>query len=69
MINKTAVQSSNIKEVGWENDTLEISFHGSGTYRAEGVPKSVYDGLVAAKSVGKYFHSNVKNNYKLVKVG
>jgi hypothetical protein len=68
MLNKTAVVSSNIASVGWENDVLEVTFHNSGTYRAEGVPKSVYDALVSAKSVGKYFNASVKNAYELKKV-
>jgi len=69
MINKTAVISSNIASVGWENNVLEVTFHKSGTYRAEGVPKSVYEGLVGAKSVGKYFHANVQPLYTLKRVG
>jgi hypothetical protein len=69
MLNKTAVISSNIASVGWENDTLEVTFASGTTYQYVGVPKSIYDGLVSAKSVGKHFNTNIKNVYSFKKVG
>lgn len=57
------VQSSNITSVGYdkENNVLEVRFKGGGLYSYKDVPKSVYDGLMSAESVGKQFTTEVKN--------
>lgn len=56
------VKSSNIISVGYDPSakTLEIEFN-SGVYQYFQVPQSVADELLAAPSVGKYFHANIKN--------
>lgn len=60
---QTSVQSSNIKSVAWQSDTLYITFHSGCTYRYEGVRIDTYNALVEAPSVGKFFHSDIKPNY------
>lgn len=59
----TAVQSSTIASIGYdpESRTLEVAFHHGSVYAYSGVPEHVYLGLRSAASVGKYFHSNVRN--------
>jgi hypothetical protein len=58
------VVSSNLKAAGWVSgawtEVLEIEFKSGSLYAYTGVPKSVYDGLIAAPSKGKYFHVHVK---------
>jgi hypothetical protein len=58
-----SIQSSNIKAIGWDADTLAIDFHNGRRYKYTGVPKAVFDGMLAAESVGKYFHAEVKSRF------
>lgn len=69
MPNMIAVESSNIKEIGWENGTLWVRFKNGGTYTYAKVPKSVHDALMRAESKGKYFIAHVKNVYEYAKIG
>lgn len=64
------VTSTNIKEVGYdvESSTLEIVFKDGGTYRYEGVPQSVYNGLITAGSAGQYFHRVIRDKYRFTRV-
>ena len=57
------VSSSDIASIGYEGNTLYISFHSGGTYWYRGVPESVYRALMSAPSHGKYFHAHIKNVY------
>lgn len=57
------VSSSNLESVGYENGILCIAFHGGRIYEYTGVPESVYQGLMAASSHGKYFHAYIRNVY------
>lgn len=61
-MNRVSVISRNVAEIGCdpETKTLEVAFIKSGIYQYLGVPASVYDGLLVAKSVGRYFDVNVK---------
>lgn len=65
-MNRTPVQSSNMAEVGYDapSMTLEIQFIKSGTYHFFDVPELVYVELMQADSKGKYFNSNIRNNYR-----
>lgn len=65
-MDRVPVASSNLKSVGYDADseTLEIEFHSSGVYQYFGVPQYVYDGLMNASSKGRYFHQNIRNNYR-----
>lgn len=65
------VQSSNLHSVGYDatTQTLEIAFHSGGVYQYYGVPLSVYQGLMAAPSHGKYFHAYIKDLYRYARVG
>lgn len=42
---------------------LYIRFHSGATWTYSGVAQSTYESLIAAPSVGKYFQSNIRNNY------
>ncbi len=60
-----SVTSSNILAVGYDKETttLYITFKSNKTYLYDRVPASVYEELMAADSVGKYFNQFIKNNY------
>ena len=58
------VVSSNIDAVGYdeETETLEIEFRVS-LYQYEGVPEYMYNDLMNADSVGRFFNENIKDVY------
>lgn len=60
--NRTKVESSMISSVGYDefSEVLEIEFSNGAIYQYAQVPKKLYGSLMKAKSVGKYFHANVK---------
>lgn len=64
------VKSSNIEGVIYndQTNTLEVHFKNGNEYSYEAVPQDIYDALIHADSVGKYFHSNIKGKYKTTKL-
>ncbi len=67
-MNMIEVSSSDIYSVGYENGTLYICFNKGGIYAYYGVPQNVYLGLMQASSKGRFFHQNIKKNYKYEKL-
>lgn len=60
------VTSSQLSYIGYDKDsnTLYITFKNGSVYEYTDVPITVYNELMGAASVGKYFASNIKNNYR-----
>lgn len=60
-----SVESSMIKAVGYDPETciLEVVFNNNQTYRYEGVPPEVYEGLMAAESKGRYMLAEIIDLY------
>jgi hypothetical protein len=56
------VSSSNIASIGYdpENMVLEIEFLSGSVYQYYDVPQSIYDGLMAADSHGKFLAAYIK---------
>ena len=69
-MNKELVESSNLVSVGYDGDTatLEIEFKGNSVYQYFDVPDMVYRGLMQAGSKGGYFHGNIRDKYRYVKL-
>ena len=63
------VASSNLSSVGYENNTLYVSFHNGSLYAYFGVPESVYRGLLSAPSHGHYLAVYVKDKYPYKRIG
>lgn len=61
--------SSSISSAGYDlaNSELHVTFKGGRTYRYAEVPKHVFDGLLQAKSAGRYVSSSVVGKFKLAK--
>jgi len=63
------VTSSMIKEVGYDEESLHlyVTFFGgkkgAESWRYDGVTNKVYEQLMAAASIGKYFLSNIRGHY------
>ena len=64
------VSSTNLIAVGYDrsSQTLVVQFH-NGAYSYDGVPASVYEGLLNAPSKGQYHHAYIKNSYPYKRVG
>ena len=74
-----SVKSSNISQVGYDENykltinsrplaILRVVFTSGFVYDYYNVPKDVYEALINAESIGKYFHANIKNDYEFEKV-
>ena len=55
-----------MESVGYDQKsrTLEIEFEGGAVYEYFNVPRTTYDGLMAASSHGKYFHRWIKDQFR-----
>jgi hypothetical protein len=64
-MNRVAVRSTNIAEVGYDSSAcrLEIRFRGGRTYEYLNVPQHVFEGLLNASSKGTYFHRRIRERY------
>lgn len=67
---RQSVESSNLAEVGYDQDTqkLQVMFKNGGLYEYDRVPFNVYQELLDSPSVGSYFHYNIKDRYETVKL-
>lgn len=43
--------------------TLAVRFRSGETYKYKGVPQDVYVSMVKAKSLGSFFHHNIKGKF------
>ncbi|MFJ3044777.1 KTSC domain-containing protein [Herbaspirillum chlorophenolicum] len=68
---RVSVSSSNIASIGHDEttQTLEVEFLDSAVYEYYGVPEHVFQELLSASSVGRYFAQNVKNVYGFTRIG
>lgn len=63
------VESSNIESVGYDDTTSSMYVkYKSGTYKYDGVDKSVFESLLTSTSKGKFMNENIKGQYNYSKV-
>lgn len=64
------VKSTSIQSVDYVhgNGILDVEFHNGSRYKYFGVPDTVYNTLMAAKSIGQYFATHIRGQYKSEKV-
>lgn len=67
-LEKEITNSSQVEKIKYlpEEKTLRVTYKnktGGSTYDYYGVPKEIWDGLIAAESVGKYLNAEVKSKY------
>ena len=69
-IPREAVVSSGLASVGYSKRlrALEIEFRDGLVYRYLGVPRPVYDGLMAAESKARYYNREVRGQYRCLRV-
>ena len=68
-IQHTVTRSSMITDIEYdeENKLLRLKFAKGGWYEYKDVPKEVYNELLSADSIGKFFLARIKNNYETEK--
>lgn len=63
------VDSSNIHEVFHDGQDLFALFTSNIAYKYKGVPVALYDAMIKAESIGKYFNQHIKlANYSYRKI-
>ena len=69
-MDRTPVESSNIRSLGYDPDTrlLEVEFKSGTIYHYSGVPAETHRELMAAPSKGVYFGREIKFHYDCRKV-
>jgi hypothetical protein len=67
-MSRIAVESSALEAVNYYRGCLEINFESGHLYRYFGVPKEVFDELLAAPSKGRYFHEHILDRYPFERV-
>lgn len=69
-VDREPVTSSSIRSVGYDaaSETLEIEFTGTGVYQYLSVPQFMWERLMAADSMGKFFNAEIKNAFACEKV-
>ncbi len=65
MPDMTKVQSSNIKQIGYDPETqdVHVHFHNGTAVIYRNVPEQVYEDFLGADSPGRFLNSNLKNVY------
>ena len=62
------VYSSNLSDIGWENNELDIEFLSGSLYRYYNVPKRIYTNMLSATSKGKYFWRHVRGKFEYERI-
>ena len=63
------VSSSNLASVGYDpaSETLEVEFQTAGVYQYLNVPEFMWERLMQADSVGRFFNLEIRNAYPCAK--
>ena len=64
-MNVISVESTALVAMGYDQprEILRLEFHSHSVYRYFEVPVSVYEGLVAASSKGRYFNGTIRRHF------
>jgi len=62
------VKSSNIKSVGWENNTLYVQYNNGLTYSYAEVNEETYNNLMNAESKGRFINSEIKGKHAFTRL-
>lgn len=58
------VNSSAIRDVGYDGHTLTVEFHTGRIYDHHGVSHSVYAEFMNASSMGAYYNRHIRGRYR-----
>ena len=64
------VTSSGIRSVGYDDDAghMEVEFHNGRLYRYHQFPKRLHSKFLNARSIGDFFHVEIRPFYKGIEV-
>jgi hypothetical protein len=64
-MNRIALESRTLAAAGYDDPsaTMELEFVEGRVYRYFVVPRSVFDALLSADSVGRFFQENIRDVY------
>lgn len=64
------VTSSNLVSVGYEagSETLKVEFKRQSVYQYYNVPQMLYEQLLQAPSIGKFFIANIRDQFPCAKL-
>jgi hypothetical protein len=70
MVKHQAVNSSNLSEVAYDSQKLEllVIFKSGDAYIYEGVPKNTFDDLLSASSHGSFLNARIKKSFAVRKL-
>lgn len=65
-MNRTPVRSSNVAEVGYEQESLilEVVFHDGSIYHYFDVPQTIFEQMIGSESVGRFLNEHIKGHYR-----
>lgn len=60
------VRSTAISAVGYDaaSRRMSIRFRNGGTYTFCNVPENIFNGLLDARSIGRYYDDNIRDRYQ-----
>lgn len=62
------VVSSNIAEVGWEDEILTVEFLSGAQYEYYDCPEEIFNEFLEAPSKGRFFWRNIRGIYRYRKI-
>ena len=67
---RRTVESSCLASIAYEAGarTLEVEFRKGAVYRYLDVPAALYDALMQAPSIGRFFASSIRNHFQYARV-
>lgn len=67
-IPKSKIYSEVIKDFGWHEDVLNVTFTKNSRYEYYDVPEPVYELFEKSYSKGSFFHENIRGQYPYAKL-
>ncbi len=69
-IPRVKVKSSMLIGVGYavDTNTLQVEYNNNTIWNYYDVPEKVYDDMLKAESIGKYFLANIKSRFECEKI-
>ena len=67
---RVPVQSSNVAEVGYDQDALvmEVLFHNGSVYQYFDVPQMLFQEMLQSDSIGGFLNEHIKGSYRYAKL-
>jgi hypothetical protein len=62
------LQSSNLAEASWRDETLTVTFQSGKSYEYAGVPRAMFQALCDASSCGRYLSQHIKGAFPFKEV-